>query len=95
MKMMKCKHPMHHPGMHQGMHHPFPIGLVLVPATFILGTLASIWMMKRMLIAVETIALTSALDEMEDRLSDVERADIEGRIRERLFEQGRFGCCGH
>jgi len=76
-------------------HHPMPFGLLALPATLIFGTMVSVWITKRMLRALEVIALTNALDEMEDRLSDVEKADLEGRIRERLFEEGRFGCRGH
>lgn len=85
--MMKHKH-------HPGMHH-LPGELLIFPITLALGTVVSVWLMGRLMRAVETIALTNALDEMEDRLSDVEKADIEGRIRERLFEEGHFGCCGH
>ncbi|MHB0937882.1 MAG: hypothetical protein ACYDCO_22245 [Armatimonadota bacterium] len=71
-----------------------PYGLLIFPITMVLATVASLVIAKRMMVALETIALTNALDEMEDRLSDVERADIEGRVRERLFEEGHFGCCG-
>jgi len=83
--MMKHKH---HPGMHT---HP-SAALLIFPISMVLVSLASLMLMKRMARALETIALTDALDEMEDRLSDVEKADIEGRVRERLFEEG-FGCC--
>jgi len=79
---------------HPGMHHP-PYGLLIFPVTIALGTVVSVWLTGRMLRALETIALTNALDEMEDRLSDAEKADIEGRIRERIFDEGHFGCCGH
>jgi len=77
------------------MHHSIPTGLYALPITIIAGTLLSIMLSKRMLMALETIALTNALDKMEGRLSDVEKADIESRIRTRLFQVGRFGCCGH
>jgi len=84
------KHGHHHPAMHR-----MPYELLIFPITIALGTVVSVWLTSRILRAVETIALTNALDEMEDRLSDVEKADIEGRIRERLFEEDAFGCCGH
>lgn len=85
MYMMKHKH---HPGMH---HHRPPAALLIFPVSMILASVASLVLLMRMTRALETLALTNALDEMEDRLSDVEKADIEGRIRERLFEEG---CCG-
>lgn len=85
--MMKHKHP--------GMHHHPPYGLLIFPITMVMATVASVMIAKRMMFALETLALTNALDKMDERLSDVERADIEGRIRERLFMEGHGGCCGH
>lgn len=79
----------HHPGVHR-----FPCELLIFPATLAIGTVVSVWLTGRIVRALETLALTNALDELEDRLSDVEKADIEGRIRERLFDEGHFGCCG-
>lgn len=48
------------------------------------GTVLSLWWFFRLTRAVETLAMVQALDEM-DTLSDIERADLEGRVRERLF----------
>ncbi len=77
-----------HKGM--GMHHRhFPIFPRILFATSIVtmavGTVLSLWWVDCMTRAMETMAMTKALDEMGERLSDVERADLEGQIRSHLF----------
>ncbi len=78
---------LHLPHMgHKKMHLPkFPYGLLVFPFTIAIGTIVSLWMIAKLIRDVETMALVDALDEMDTRLSDAEKADLEGRIRERLF----------
>ena len=64
------------------------LGPILVATSLItmsVGTIISLCMFKRLNRAMETLAMANALAKLEDRLSDVERADLEGRIRARLF----------
>ena len=69
--------------------HRFPLFPRILFATSLTvmaaGTIASLWLAERMLRTLETMAMTKTLAELHDRLSDVERADLEGQIRERLF----------
>ncbi len=51
-----------------------------------IGTIISLWMVGRMTTALETLAAAEALDELDERLAEDERADLEGRIRENLFD---------
>jgi len=67
-------------------HHPMRPFIALTSLTiFAVSTIASLWMLERMTRALEMMAMTKAMDEMGDRMSDVERADLEGQIRSRLF----------
>ncbi|MHB9026655.1 MAG: hypothetical protein ACYC7E_21190 [Armatimonadota bacterium] len=60
-----------------------PFVFPMFPMMVYLGT--ALWLTLRITRALETMALAKALDEMEDRLSSAEMADIEGRIRQNLF----------
>lgn len=74
-------------GRHGHLHGPmrlFPFILV-VPLTIAVASVVGIFLYKRVVVATETLAMTAALDKLEDQLSDGERADLEMRIRENLF----------
>ncbi|HOF87818.1 MAG TPA: hypothetical protein PLZ36_06895 [Armatimonadota bacterium] len=68
---------------------PFPEKLLpfilLIPLATLATGIIGVLLVARITRALETIALTGALDELDDRLSDGERADLELRIREKLF----------
>ncbi len=74
-----CGHPpMPHP-------HHFPKGLLIFPLSMVIGTYLSLCLMQRLTKALETMAMAKALRDMEGRLSEGERADLEARIRGNLF----------
>jgi hypothetical protein len=88
-------HPHPHAFMHKFMHKKcckshaqgmrlFPF-ILLMPLTIAVASVVGLFLYKRMVVASETIAMTTALDELEAQLSDGERADLEMRIRENLF----------
>ena len=60
-------------------------GIAFTAALLVTSTVVCLWAMLRMTRALETLAMINALDELEDRFSDIERADLEGRVREHLF----------
>lgn len=79
-----------HCGKHLWRHHQQhkPIGALLVVGSVVamgVGTIVSLAMMERLTRALEVMAAAKALHEMEGRLSDIERAELEGRIRAHLF----------
>jgi hypothetical protein len=81
---------MHHPHAcdHAPMHphgHGMPHGLLLFPLAMVTSAYLSLWLLKRITSALETMALAKALHDLEGRLSDGERAELEGRIRLHLF----------
>lgn len=74
-----CGHP-------HGGHPPVRLIANLVVSVSVLGYIVvALILVLRMVHALETIAMANSYDELEDRLSDVERADLEARIRENLF----------
>ncbi|MHB9130295.1 MAG: hypothetical protein ACYDBB_04275 [Armatimonadota bacterium] len=91
MKGMRGFHKMHgmphgHGMMRMKMIPGFPIIPFIFPiGVIVISTVMNLLMFARLVRAAETAAMVDALDEMEDRLSDVEQADLEGRIRENLF----------
>lgn len=88
--MGKPWHHMHHG--HGPMHH-VPAGILIFPTLMVAGSWVGVMIAKRMLCVLQTIAETNALRELGDRLSETERAELERRVRDRLFECGMFGCC--
>jgi len=68
------------------MKRHFPHGLLIFPVTMVASAVVGVLLTGKILCALETLVLTNVLDEMGDRLSEVEKADLEGRIRERIFE---------
>ena len=72
----------HHCGPPMPRFHPL---MLLVPATVVATLLASVCLTMIMVKQLETLSATNALDTLGDRLSDVEKAELEGRIRQQLF----------
>jgi hypothetical protein len=62
----------------------FPF-ILIIPITMAVSAVIGLLLTCRLVKAMETMAMTKALDDMEDHLSDGERADLELRIRENLF----------
>ncbi|HEY3417310.1 MAG TPA: hypothetical protein VGM23_10550 [Armatimonadota bacterium] len=64
----------------------YPIIPFVFPMLTMMGYLCmALWLTKRITRALEVMALSKALHDMGDRLSSVETADLEGRIRQNLF----------
>ncbi len=74
-------------GCRPNTHPPFPEKflplILLIPLATLATGIIGVLLVARITRALETIALTG--DELEDQLSDGERADLEIRIREKLF----------
>jgi len=57
------------------------------------SAVVSVFIAKRMLCALQTLTDATVLKELGDRLPEAERAELERRVRDRLFECNIFGCC--
>ncbi len=91
-----CKHKwMGHGGhLHGGMmggscgmghRHGPPVGALLMLGSMVVSSIASVCLGWRLVRALELLATIKALDTMDARLSDVEKAQLEGHIREELL----------
>ena len=79
---------MMHMHMHGGggprMFRVFPF-ILLMPLSIAISSVICVILTMRLTKAVETMAMTKALDEMEGRLSDAERTELESKVRANLF----------
>ncbi len=65
-------------------------GFPIIPFVFPMLTMMTylgmaLWLTVRIARALEVLSLASTMNTMGDRLSSVETADLEGRIRQNLF----------
>jgi len=73
------------------MHHHSP-KIIVFPMGMIFTVMVSLMLTWKIARSLKIMAMTMALDKMGERLSEEERAELEGRIRHKLFE--RHCCCG-
>ena len=80
-------------GCGHGHGHPFHPAMVFFPIAMVLRVVAGAFLLITLVKMMEVSTYTRTLRDFGDRLSESEKAELEGRIRQRLFSCG-FSC-GH
>jgi len=70
----------HHGPCHHGPHGRFMLAPVMLG--YLVTALCLTWRLTK---ALEIMALVQAMDKMDDRLTEMERADLNARVRKNLF----------